>query len=64
MFIMIPPLTKSGKNFIVKQRGFESSSPFGIRKGDFVVRVEYEIPSKPLTSEQKKALENFYNLAK
>ena len=62
--VTVPPLTKSGKNFVVRQRGFESSTPFGTSKGDFIVRVEYEVPSAPLTTEQKKALENFYNLVK
>lgn len=62
--VTVPPLTKSGKNFVVRQRGFEKSTLFGTSKGDFIVRVEYEVPSAPLTTEQKKALENFYNLVK
>ena len=62
--VQIPPLTKSGKNFVVRGRGFIVNSPFGQNRGDFIIRVEYEVPNEPLTTEQKKALEGFYNLLK
>lgn len=62
--VQIPPLTKSGKNFVVRGRGFIVNTPFGQERGDFVIRIEYEVPKNPLTIEQKKALEDFYNLLK
>ena len=62
--VQVPPLTESGKRFSVKGKGFIVNTPFGQKRGDFVIRVEYDIPSSPITSEQKKKLEEFYNLEK
>ena len=62
--VVIPPLTKPGKNFIVNGGGYTVQSPFGIHKGDFIVRVDYKIPEKPLSSEQISLLKQFYNSEK
>lgn len=62
--VRIPPLTESGKRFVVKGKGFIVTTPFGQQRGDFVIKIEYEVPSSPITVEQKKKLEEFYNLEK
>lgn len=62
--VQVPPLTEPGKRFVVKGKGFIVTTPFGQQRGDFVIKIEYEVPSSPITVEQKKKLEEFYNLEK
>ena len=61
--IQVSPLTKSGEAYFFKNEGFiDPRSPWGHR-GDLIVLLEYITP-KNLTREQKKLLEEFYNLEK
>lgn len=55
--ITINERTEDGYEIVKRGEGFDDVQGFG--KGDFVIRVKYEIPTK-ITKEQKKLLEEFY----
>lgn len=61
--VEVPPLTNSGARFVVKGKGFKDSGrgPFQSVNGNFVIEVNYKIPDKPLTKEQKDILAKFYD---
>lgn len=62
--VVIKPLTPDGEKYIIPKRGFKnnimSNDP---SSGNFVIFVNYIVP-KSITEEQKKLLEEFYNLEK
>lgn len=53
--------TKEGDNIVKYGDGFKD--PRTGRKGNFVIKIKYKVPDK-ITKEQKKLLEEFYNLEK
>ena len=60
--VKIPPLTKCGKRFSVKGKGFAGgiNGFMRIPDGNFVIEVTYKMPEKNLTEQQKKILAEFY----
>ena len=60
--VTIPELTKSGKRFSVRGKGYmgNHNGLFRTSDGDFIIEVSYKVPEKPLTNAQKEILNKFY----
>ena len=56
--VKIPELTKCGKRFVAANKGFFDPR-YGNVKGNFVIVVDYAVPSK-LSKKQKELLSEFY----
>ena len=64
--VKVPKGSRDGDTITVRGKGFtvlQKSFPYQPDRGDFIVTVKYKVPSK-ITKEQRKLIEQFYEIGK